>query len=182
MNNLVDNFETLAITGNSSWDDFWSKCVELLQKTQVPRQLIGESRPCEENDFKDYRQTLDKNLWDIKYMLSNAICNVNESNSQAIKIFQTRLIIIIGEQNEKNVWSSAESIALSEELISGICKQTNCLHISQFLSNNDLLNTLLLTLRPKLLEGTWKTYPGAVACYKWILKHIEVIIVLYNVH
>jgi len=180
MDDLLKKLETLKIKNEFCEDTTWSLCIDLIQRSFVPQKMIGMERPCEEEDFREYRLTVDKNLHNISFMLQHILnkhkekhvqlCNITEMT----RIFGMNLLLLIGEQNEKNIWNTIECVSISKELISGFCVLFTSESISQFLSDHKNLNNLLLMLRPKLLKDTWKTYPSAVACYKWILQEAEV--------
>lgn len=180
MNNLLKGLESLKITSDISEENLWTECIGLIQKSYVSEITVGVSRPCEEKDFREYRQTIDKNLQNIKFMLQHIIHCHNEKTIQIkldtliVKTFTINLLLLIGEQHEKNVWNTAESVFISKELQSEILGLYRYESISQLLMEQDNFITVLLALRPKLLKDTWKIYPAAVVCYKWILYQIEV--------
>ncbi|CAK9800451.1 TELO2-interacting protein 2 [Anthophora quadrimaculata] len=178
MNNLLKELEALKISGDFSEDNLWAACIDIVQKTYVPEKTVAANRPCEEKDFKEYRQIVDRNLRNIRSMLQHIFHSRDEGNVQinlnapAVKTFTINLLLLIGEHHEKNVWNTAESVSISKELTNEILKLHRSESISQLLIEQNF-TTVLLTLRPKLLKNTWKTYPAAVASYKWILYQIE---------
>lgn len=179
MNNLLEELEALKISSEFSEENLWIECNNIVQKSYVPEKTIGANRPCEEKDFKDYKQIINKNLQNIKSMLQHIIYNRNAGhlqinlNATVIKTFTTNLLLLIGEHHEKNVWNTEESVSISKELISEILELYKYQSISEFLMEQDNFTVLLLIIRPKLLKDTWKLYPASVACYKWILYQIE---------
>lgn len=180
MNSLLRELEALKITGKFHEEDLWVKCNNLIQVSFVPERIDGASRPCEENDFRVYRQIIDRNLQDIKSMLQHIIYYHYDEHvqikldSSIVKTFTINLLLLIGEQHEQNVWTTKESVSISKDLTSKILELYRYQSISQLLTEQDNFTTVLLTLRPKLLKDTWKAYPAAVASYKWILYQIEV--------
>ncbi|KAK1130417.1 hypothetical protein K0M31_018548 [Melipona bicolor] len=185
MNNLLKGLESLKITSNISEEDLWTGCIDLIQKSYVSEITVGAS-PCEEKDFRQYKQIIDQNLRNIKFMLQHIIRYRNDKaeiqlkrDTLIIKTFTINLLLLIGEQHEKNVWNTVESAFISKDLqdeLLGLYKYDS---VSQLLMEQDNFITILLALRPKLLKDTWKTYPAAIVCYKWILYQIEKP-VLYN--
>lgn len=179
MNNLLRELEALKITGDFTIEGLWTACIDLIEKSYVPEKFVGTTRPCQEEDFVEYREIVDTNLRNIRSMLQHIIHSRNEQhvqidfNAPTVTNFGIKLLLLIGEQHEKNVWNTIESVSISKELISGFLELHGCQSIAQFLAERDNLNALLLTLRPKLLKDTWKAYPAAVACYKWILYQVE---------
>ncbi|XP_053984671.1 TELO2-interacting protein 2-like [Hylaeus anthracinus] len=179
MNDLLKELEALKISGDFSQDGLWSACIDLIQKSYVPEKTVGASRPCEEKDFREYRQIVDRNLRNIRCMLQHIIHSRDQGNapidlnSSVVRTFVINLLLLAGEHHEKNIWNTAESVSISKELLSGVSELYRCQSISQVLTEQDNFTTVLLTLRPKLMKDTWKAYPAAVACYKWILYQIE---------
>ncbi|XP_012251793.2 TELO2-interacting protein 2-like [Athalia rosae] len=195
MDNLLKELEAMKITGNLSSDNLWKTCIELLENTFVPEKQIGKERPCEEKDYREYRQIVDRNLRNIESTLHHVIITFNDDQNkeetttiiqnQYVRTFLTYLIIIIGEQSEKSVWNTAESVSIANSMKYKICNFYKCDSISKLLvgegmykdsSSNDtysILNMVLLAVRPKLRKETWKAHPATVNLYKWILEQIE---------
>lgn len=183
MDNLLKKLETLEVR-----DDFCensgSLCADLIRGRDslfVPQRTIGTERPCEEKDFKEYRLVVERKLRNIRSMLQEICNNCRErqvklcnANSGPIQMFGMNLLLLIGEHSERNIWNTAECVSISKELLAGFCDLYSCQNVSQFLSKDENFISLLLMLRPKLLKDTWKTYPSAVACYRWILQEAEV--------
>lgn len=179
MNSLLKQLEALEITGDLSEAEFWSACTDLVQESFLPEATFCSNRPCEEKDFREHRQLADRNLRSLKSMLQHILHGRIEGTVQIdcsipiVRNFATNLLLLIGEHHEKNAWNTIESIVLSKELASGLLELYGCQSVSQFLLELDNFVTVLLALRPKLCKDTWKHYPAAVACYKWLLHEIE---------
>ena len=155
-------------------DGYWSSCIRLIEKTFVPRNPIGETRPWNEEDFQEYRMKVDQNFRDILSLLQHILDERKEMKTPLdfpiTKIFKTYLIILIGEHSEKNLWTTDESIKASKQVEGILCNLYFSNNLSQLLEqDDDDITRVLTTLRPKLLKDTWKTYPAAVVCYKWFL-------------
>lgn len=195
MDSLLTELEGMKLTGNFRSDNLWISIIKLLEATMVPVQNIGKERPCEEKDYREYRQIVDRNLTNVESALRHVLSTINEHGNrdtlfenEYAKGFLVKLIIVIGEQRERSVWNTAESVAVSENLATLMCHLTRCESVSKILidgrgsAENSLFDTLLITLRPKLLKDTWKTYPAAVLCYKWLLSEIEVPNLIYHMN
>ncbi|XP_012289042.1 TELO2-interacting protein 2 [Orussus abietinus] len=181
MNDLLRELEALKITGNIKDEALWTKSIQLIEKTFVPQKSCELNRSYEEKDFREYRLEVDRNLRNVRSILQHVLHNWNTCNTRAaledlkFKTFCVDLIILIGEQSEKSLWNSAESVSIANELAADVCNLLGCENLSQALTGqDDKLTAALLTLRPKLLKDTWKTYPAAVTCYKWMLYQVEV--------
>lgn len=181
MDNLLKELETLRISGDFGEQNSWRPCVDLIQRSLVPQRTVGADRPCEEKDFREYRLVVDRNLRNVGSMLQHVLngcrekrLRPNDDGAAMARTFGTNLLLLVGEHAEKHVWNTAECVAISKEMLVGFCELYACQSVSQFFLENDNFSNLLLMLRPKLLKDTWKTYPAAVACYKWILQEAEV--------
>ncbi|XP_012221590.1 TELO2-interacting protein 2 [Linepithema humile] len=177
MDNLLNKLEVLKIRSNFCEDDSWALCIDLIQKSFAPQRTVGMERPCEEKDFREYRLVVERNLHSVRSMLQHILNTCRENNLQLNNItgmtFGMNLLLLIGEHSEKNIWNTAECVSISKELLTDFCDLYACQSISRFLMEQENLSNLLLMLRPKLLKDTWKTYPSAVACYRWILQEAE---------
>ncbi|XP_058804669.1 TELO2-interacting protein 2-like [Phymastichus coffea] len=151
--------------------DFWLDFNKVIKQTIVPRFSGNSVRPCVEEDYKDYKNTLSSNLDNVMSLLSIILKNKNqltvENNTQLVTV-----ITIIGEQSSKNVWNTSETVEVSKLLSLLVCKIFEKDNISKVFDDNIFL-AVVMSLRPKLLKDTWKSYPGAVVCYKWLLQIIE---------
>lgn len=181
MDDLLKELERLKISGNFGDENSWRPCINLIQRSFVPQKTIGETRPCEEKDFREYRLVVERDLNNVKFMLRHILSSCRDShlplndNSMVIaKTFSMNLLLLIGEHSEKNIWNTAECVNISKELIASFCELWTCQSVSTFFSQHENFNKLLLMLRPKLLKDTWKTYPAAVTCYRWMLNEVEV--------
>lgn len=177
MENLLEDLQNLKISGT-----FWDECINLIQKSFCPQQIVALTRPCEEKDFEDYRNLLNKNLQEIHEILQRIFEQqlVVNQNSRAIKSIGLHLILIVGEQSYKNPWNTTKSLSLAQNILTDICRLFGVNNASEIFSDNNL-STILMILRPKLLKDTWKTYPGSVVCYEWILHQVEVIYMIKNI-
>lgn len=186
MDDLLKELETLRISGNFSNQNSWRPCIDLIQRSFVPQKTIGETRPCEEKDFREYRLVVERNLSNVRFMLRHILnsCKethlpLNDDSMALAKTFSMNLLLLIGEHSEKSIWNTAECVNISKELIANFCELWACQSISAFFLEHENFNNLLLMLRPKLLKDTWKTYPAAITCYKWMLCETEVSLQLF---
>ncbi|KAL7291294.1 hypothetical protein TKK_0014897 [Trichogramma kaykai] len=147
----------------TSRDDV-EKVVVLVEKTLVPKHSQS-IRPCAADDFKNYKETLKCNLELIKNLLEDKI--IINSNIEKILI---KIFIIVGEQSSLQLWNDEEHVQQAKVIENKLCEIFNCENVGIWLENEDNFNKISVELRPKLLKDTWKSYPGAVACYKWLLQ------------
>ncbi|KAI4501770.1 hypothetical protein M0802_003105 [Mischocyttarus mexicanus] len=179
MDNLIKELEGLKVAGNVMDEELWTKCINLVENNFVPQIECGRDRPCDENDFREYRITVDRNLYNIKSMLENIIQSYNQTdvqidyNNTLVKTFSMNLIYLIGEMHEKNIWNTVESVEIAKELTACFCNLYSYLKVSQYLLENNNLNMILAKFRCKLQRDNWKTYPSAVAWYKWMLQQLK---------
>lgn len=150
---------------------FWQDFDKIVAQTLVPRYSV-EVRPCERKDFEDFRKTLVANLQQIVTLSDVIEQNKNQQTTQ-IKKNLVKVIVIIGEQDCNRVWNTSEAVDVSKLLIPKICTIFGCDNITAILKNDNIFLSVLMFLRPKLLKDTWKCFPSAVICYKWLLQLIE---------
>ncbi|XP_015113902.1 TELO2-interacting protein 2 [Diachasma alloeum] len=173
MEELMREMESMKITGNSASALLWKKCVD----TFVPQCMSGVDMPCVEKDFQDYRATLDCNLTEICGVFRRLFLESNEggNDEEVMRIIVIHLIITVGEQSERSPWNTNETPGIVQNIMTDICGLIGNSNLSSVLCGpDDKLQTILMILRPKLMSDTWKTYPGAVTCYKWLLNQVEI--------
>lgn len=181
MDTLMNDLENMKISNGYMSDALWKYLSEFIQKTYVPQQTFALNRPCDEKDFDQYKNVIDKHLDGIKYLLQRILqYNKHENfmtieNPSNIKTIGMHLILIIGEHSEKCIWNNVTTVAKAESILTDVCVLFNVSTLSQlFTINDDIFNDILLLLRPKLLKDVWRTYPSAIVCYKWLLHQVEV--------
>lgn len=152
--------------------EFLTDFAKLIEQSLVPRFSNDTVRPCTEEDFQEYRKTLMANLHSIQSMLDVFVQNedqwTNETKTNLLKV-----LIVIGEQYSKNPWNTEEIETLSQILIPKICKIFNAENVTQILKDENLFLSAIMFLRAKLMKDSWKSFPAAVVCYKWLLKSVE---------
>lgn len=181
MDALLRELEELRISGSSLADDIlWKKCTEFVTQAYVPEKLIGASRPCEEKDFTEYRITVEKKLQNILILLELVRRNRDkgavsiDSNSANVRRCGIHVILLAGEHSEKSLWNSVECVRLAKEILCNVCNLFECATLSEMMiATDNKFSTALTTLRPKLLKETWRHYPAAVLCYKWLLHQVD---------
>lgn len=188
MDDLLKKLEVLKIRSDFCEDNSsWIPCIDLVQRNFAPQRTVGTERPCEEKDFREYRLVVERNLRNVRSMLQHITSSCREKHLQLnntagmVRTFGMNLLLLVGEHSEKNIWNTAECVSISKELLVSFCDLYACPSVSQFLSDNENLRDLLLMLRSKLLKDTWKSYPSAVACYRWILQQAEVSRILIRI-
>ncbi|XP_034936052.1 TELO2-interacting protein 2-like [Chelonus insularis] len=172
MDSLSEELEKIKISNFSS--SLIRNFIYLIENTYVPQFSHGEHHPCDEHDYEDFRKIIDTNLEQIKYNFYDVLKSIKDDCDKQLPIL-IHLIIIVGEQSEQSHWNTQKSVSLAHNILEEICNFLNIERISQFFTNNlnDNLKKVLITLRPKLLKNTWKNYPAAVLCYKWILHQTQ---------
>ncbi|KAK0092808.1 hypothetical protein PV326_000549 [Microctonus aethiopoides] len=181
MDTLMNDLGNMSISNGQINDALWDHWMNLINKIYVPQQMIALTRPCDEKDYENYRNLVDKYFDDIQSLLTRILPYTNleqimtTKSSSSIKTIGMHLILIIGEHSVKNVWNNPITITKAINLSLDICKLFNVSTLSQlFTTNSDIFDNILLMLRPKLLKDIWKTYPSAVLCYKWLIHQIEI--------
>lgn len=182
---LLDTLEILRKSGNKIPEQVWETVEDAILGAFVPQMTVGNERPCEESDFKQYLLNIGSKLKAIalifQQIVQNLGCDEFHSNKQISKNHAVHLLILCGEHSIDDKWTTKETIKYSEELLSLLCKLWCCKSVSLMLIGDEsrqeyfgLFSVALLSLRPKLEKNTWKTYPAAVSCYQWLLFQVKV--------
>jgi hypothetical protein len=152
--------------------EFWYNFNKILTQSLVPHFSNEMVRPCIEEDFEDFRNTIIDNLNYIALLLDLIIQKkIQYTKSITENLF--KVVIIIGEQHQKSPWNTDRIMKLSELLIKKICKIFGHKNITEILKDDAIFIMILKFLRPKLLKSTWKCFPAAVNCYKWLLETVK---------
>ena len=154
---------------NRESKDLLQKLDKIIIETLVPRFSNDTVRPCEEKDFSGYREKLENNLQNIDEYLD---CLIEGKISHSENLF--KIIIVIGEQCCQNPWNTEKSVNTTRRLIPKICQIYEHEKIEDIINNKEVLIQIIKFLRPKLLKNTWKSFPAAIVCYKWLLESIQV--------
>ncbi|XP_015181784.1 PREDICTED: TELO2-interacting protein 2-like [Polistes dominula] len=179
MDNLINKFEDLKIPETTMTEELWLKWIDVVENSFVPQKICGNERPLEEEDFREYRAIVDRNLNNIKMMLESVLEKCKETNKRIDcdsilgKTFGMNLLYLIGEMHEKNVWNTAESVKISKTLSSYFCQLYVYENVKDFIWLGNNIVVMFEKFRYKLQRDTWKTYPSAVAWYKWFIHHIK---------
>jgi hypothetical protein len=183
---LFDILEFLTKGGNEIPIHIWEDIESAIVETYIPQMLVGNERPCEESDFEKYLLSIESRLKSLTLIFEQIVKNLGCEESRTISTISKNravcLLLLCGEHVVDNKWTTKETIKYSEELIRHLCKLWQCQTILQLLTGDEskhvgLFSAALLSLRPKLLKDTWKTYPAAVACYQWLLFQIKVTVI-----
>jgi hypothetical protein len=183
---LLDTLEFLRKSSSSEIPErVWENVENAILKAYVPHVPVGTERPCEESDFKDYLLGIGSRLNTLTLIFEQIVNDVGCEEFHAKKAISKNravsLLLLCGEHSVDDRWTTKETITYSVELIGHLCKLWQCNCVSQLLVGVEsrqesvgLFSAALLSLRPKLLKDTWKTYPAAVSCYQWLLFHVKV--------
>ncbi|XP_011497068.1 PREDICTED: TELO2-interacting protein 2-like, partial [Ceratosolen solmsi marchali] len=153
-------------------EEFLYEFNKILMRSLVPHFSNQIIRPCIEEDFQDFKNIITDNLHRIVLLLDFIIQNEVQYSKRTTE-YLIKVIVIIGEQHKKSAWNTYKIIELSELLIFRICKIFKSKNITEILKNNEIFIMIIKFLRPKLLKDTWKCFPAAVNCYKWLLELSE---------
>jgi hypothetical protein len=182
---LLDTLEILRKSGNKIPEQVWGNVENAILDAFLPQMTVGNERPCEKLDFKEYLLNIGSKLKAItlifQQIVKNLGCDEFHSSKRISKNHAVYLLLLCGEHSIDDKWTTEETIKYSEELLSLLCKLWNCKSISLMLIGDEsrqeyfgLFSAALLSLRPKLQKNTWKTYPAAVSCYQWLLFQVKV--------
>lgn len=185
MDEGLRDLELLYFTdGEYITDNTWNVVERVVNSSFLPKLESGFDLPPEKKDFASHVPVVARNLKALKEFMnalkSSSSC---ENNSAKLKSsFVVSLLMLCGEHTSENIWTNEETNANSHEIIALLCQSYSCRSIGDLLvgekcySDSEvprLYKSVLTALRPKLLKDTWKYYPGAVACYCWLLFHVH---------
>ncbi|XP_068081866.1 TELO2-interacting protein 2 [Anabrus simplex] len=191
MNIMSDAFENKSsmdevlaqlnhIQENEELEFVWSRCEECISTIYAPKVNDGNDRPCEEADFEHYKPVAENTFQTLKNVLLKL--TAVSSSKKVRKSFVLSLLVLCGEHCYGGLWTTSKTVILSNEileLLCCLCGYRSAGHLLIGESVNDttdlapMFKPALLALRPKLLKETWKSYPSAVACYKWLLLQMK---------
>lgn len=149
-----------------------SELMYILQSSTLPEQSFGFDQPHEVDMFKYYVSEVQFNLSKSISILSSIDFNCFQ-NASLSKDIVINTVVLCGEHSENNMWTSAESIKLSNLLLKELLNKCNCATLSELMIQFKC-ESFISTLKIKLSKTSWKNFPAAVSCFKWILTNIEV--------
>ncbi|XP_069682418.1 TELO2-interacting protein 2-like [Periplaneta americana] len=173
------------LKGRDHVPDVWQNVEHLISDAFAPQMTIGNERPCEITDFHDYLVNISsklKNLTLIFKQISEKTdpSEIHSTSKSIGKHHAVLLLLLCGEHSNENIWTTSDTIKYSRELLSYLCKLYYLKSVLELLTGTEsksgfveLFSAAIFTLRPKLLKGTWKTYPAAVSCYQWMLFQMK---------
>ncbi|PSN50103.1 hypothetical protein C0J52_04714 [Blattella germanica] len=173
---LLHVLESLQLEDGSITEHLWQDIDNTVSKIYVPLMKVGTERPCEVTDFEKFVPDIEQGLQNLEVVLKT-IANQSDNVQIISKARVVNLLLLCGEHiNSEDKWTTSKTLQSSEKLIKHLLKLWHCNTVPELLTGakyEGLFLASLLALRPKLLINTWKTYPAAVSCYKWILFHVK---------
>lgn len=150
----------------------YNELLYILQSSTLPEQSFGFDQPYEVDMFKEYVTEVQSNISKSITILSSTDFE-GFQNASLRKNIVINTVFLCGEHSENNIWTSTESINLSNLLLKELLKKCNCATLLDLLV---LFNceSFISELRFKLNKTSWKNYPAAISCFKWILTSIKV--------
>lgn len=143
-----------------------------LQSSTLPEQSFGFDQPYEVDMFKEYVTEVQSNISKSITILSSTDFE-GFQNASLRKNIVINTVFLCGEHSENNIWTSTESINLSNLLLKELLNKCNCATLLDLLVKFNC-ESFISELRFKLNKTSWKNYPAAVSCFKWILTSIKV--------
>lgn len=167
------------------YDTSVSNVIQETERNFVPNVANPDDPDIDKQYFNDFIKSVSHCFNLINNLLSN-----KEFHKQLVvrpidyAVIVRNSLTLCGENHDSScVWCDETCAKLSDEVIDKFCKIFNCTTKQLLVEvsfgesrgvENKMAMLLLKFLRPKLLTDTWRTYPGAVACYKWIIMNIEI--------
>lgn len=144
----------------------------ILQSSTLPEQSFGFDQPYEVDMFKEYVTEVQSNISkSITILISTDFEGFLNASLRKNIVINT--VFLCGEHSENNIWTSTESINLSNLLLKELLNKCNCATLLDLLVQFNC-ESFISELRFKLNKTSWKNYPAAISCFKWILTSIKV--------
>lgn len=150
----------------------YNELLYILQSSTLPEQSFGFDQPYEVDMFKEYVTEVQSNISKSITILSSTDFE-GFQNASLRKNIVINTVFLCGEHSENNIWTSTESINLSNLLLKELLNKCNCATLLDLLVQFNC-ELFISELRFKLNKISWKNYPAAVSCFKWILTSIKV--------
>lgn len=150
----------------------YNELLYILQSSTLPEQSFGFDQPYEVDMFKEYVTEVQSNISKSITILSSTDFE-GFQNASLRKNTVINTVFLCGEHSENNIWTSTESINLSNLLLKELLNKCNCATLLDLLVQFNC-ESFISGLRFKLNKTSWKNYPAAVSCFKWILTSIKV--------
>lgn len=155
----------------------YDELLYILQSSTLPEQSFGFDQPYEVDMFKEYVTEVQSNISKSITILSSTDFE-GFQNASLRKNIVINTVFLCGEHSENNIWTSTESINLSNLLLKELLNKCNCATLLDLLVQFNC-ELFISELRFKLNKTSWKNYPAAVSCFKWILTSIKVKYIVY---
>lgn len=150
----------------------YNELLYILQSSTLPEQSFGFDQPYEVDMFKEYVTEVQSNISKSITILSSTDFE-GFQNASLRKNIVINTVFLCGEHSENNIWTSTESINLSNLLLKELLNKCNCATLLDLLVKFNC-ESFISELRFKLNKTSWKNYPAAVSCFKWILTSMKV--------
>lgn len=150
----------------------YNELLYILQSSTLPEQSFGFDQPYEVDMFKEYVTEVQSNISKSITILSSTDFE-GFQNASLRKNIVINTVFLCGEHSENNIWTSTQSINLSNLLLKELLNKCNCATLLDLLVQFNC-ESFISELRFKLNKTSWKNYPAAVSCFKWILTSIKV--------
>lgn len=150
----------------------YNELLYILQSSTLPEQSFRFDQHYEVDVFKEYVTEVQSNISKSITILSSSDFE-GFQNASLRKNIVINTVFLCGEHSENNIWTSTESINLSNLLLKELLNKCNCATLLDLLVQFNC-ESFISELRFKLNKTSWKNYPAAVSCFKWILTSIKV--------
>lgn len=167
---VSSNYEEVAYNDKENCHALSNELLGILKSSTLPEQQFGFDKPLEVDMFKEYVKIVQSNLSKSISLLSSLKVFQDEILRKDIVI---NTVLLCGEHSRSSIWTSADSVHLSSLLLKELIHKCNCLNLPDLLVQFSC-DSFLSKLRLKLDRNSWKKFPAAVYCFKWILTNIKV--------
>lgn len=136
-----------------------------------------EERDFDKSDFQDVPVAAVKCLSCLKHLLPTLKGKVTSLKSHSQ--FFIPILKLCATHWKKFLWSSAEAVSLSQEVLDLLLKIVDCCTIGNLLCAHgddhpdDVFKSILLSLRSSLTQETWTRNPSVCHIFHWLLLNVK---------
>lgn len=129
---------------------------------------FGQESECKE--FEEHKERCKTNFSNLLSLIKSNEYNESQPLPEKVVVLT---VLLCGEHSESNSWTNAECIEYANEVLQKILEDSSASNVLSLMLTHKI-QSFFNALNPKLLKKTWKNYPAAISCFKWIVFKVEV--------
>lgn len=120
--------------------------------------------------FEKHKVACKINFRRLLLLIQNSSFSASEPVPEKIIIFA---ILLCGEHSESNSWTDTECIKYANQILQKILEYSSATSVLSIMLAHKI-QSFFNAMNPKLLKKTWKNYPAAISCFKWVILQVKV--------